>query len=284
MQCLERKEINMFLRRKSKNMIHKIINLRENHNPNPTLTTYVLNDPIQAGNKRPAVLVCPGGGYRFCSPRESEPVAMQYNAAGFHAFVLNYSVAPNKYPNALEEVSMAIKLIRENAEEWGVEKDHIAVIGFSAGGHLAGSIGMFWNQEPVKVEDKSNQPNAIILSYPVITSGEKAHRDSFLKLCGEDKELEERMSLENQVSEDTPPMFIWHTVADTLVPVENSLLLANALQKKKIPYELHIFTNGDHGISIGNSDVGVDVRAISINVPKWVEMSANWLKELFGKR
>lgn len=264
-------------------MIHEVITLRENIEPKPTLTTYVLDDPMEQNTKRPAVLVCPGGGYSFCSPREAEPIAMQYNAAGFHAFVLNYSVEPHGYPMALQEVSNAVQLIRKNAEEWFVESGHIAVIGFSAGGHLAGSLGMFWNQEPVKTADLSNRPNAVILSYPVISTGEQGHRDSFKRLCGDNIELMAKMSLENQVTRDTPPMFIWHTVTDPVVPVENSLMLASALRKGNIPFELHLYQEGCHGLSTATPDVGVDGSGVSRNAQGWMELSVNWLRDLFQK-
>ena len=262
-------------------MINKVINLRENMEPMPTLTTYILDDPMENAAKRPAILVCPGGGYEFCSPREAEPIAMQYNAAGFHAFVLNYSVAPNRYPMALEEASMAVSLIREHAEEWRVEEDKIAVIGFSAGGHLAGSLGVFWNSEPIKTNNGTNKPNAVILAYPVITSGELAHRGSFDNLCGGDEELVKKMSLENQVTKDTPPMFLWHTFEDQAVPVENSMMMAQALRKENIPFELHIFPKGEHGLSTATKDVGVSDNNISRGIKDWVKQSVNWLGDLF---
>ena len=262
-------------------MIYETLELFKDIEPRPTLTTYVLDDPMEQNTKRPAVLVCPGGGYSFCSPREAEPIAMQYNAAGFHAFVLNYSVAPHRYPQALKEVSKAIQIIRENAEKWNVEAGNIAVIGFSAGAHLAGSIGMFWNSEPIKTGDESNRPNAIMLAYPVITSGEFANKGSFDNLCGDDKELIKEMSLENHVSKDTPPMFIWHTWEDTCVPVENSLMLAAALKKGNVPFELHIYPKGAHGLSTATPDVGIDGVGVSTNVRGWVELSVNWLRETF---
>lgn len=260
-------------------MINKVINLREGKNV--TLTAYVLDDPMEKGTKRPAILVCPGGGYEFCSPREAEPIAIRYNAAGFHAFVLNYSVAPARYPSALEEASMAVSLIRKNAEEWRVKTDNIAVIGFSAGGHLAGSLGVFWNSDPIKTADGRNKPNAVILAYPVITSGEYAHRGSFEKLCGSDEELIARMSLEKQVTKDTPPMFIWHTFEDKSVPVENSLMMASALRKENIPFELHIYPKGEHGLSTAQKDVGITGEGISSGIEDWVGQSMNWLGDLF---
>lgn len=261
-------------------MINKSIILRDGMEPKPTLTTYVLDDSMENGALRPAVLVCPGGGYAFCSPREAEPIAIQYNAAGFHAFVLNYSVFPNRYPMALEEASKAVSIIRENAAEWRVDPDKIAVIGFSAGGHLAGALGVFWNTEPIECGGK-NKPNAVILAYPVITSGVFAHRGSFENLCGENSELIEKMSLEKQVSEDTPPMFLWHTFEDQSVPVENSLMMAAALRKKNIPFELHIYPKGQHGLSTVRKDVGILEKDVSKGSGDWVKQSVNWLEDLF---
>jgi len=263
-------------------MINKVIKLREDFEPNPTLTAYLLDDLGIPERKRPAVVVCPGGGYACCAPYEGEPIAMQYTAKGFQTFVVNYSVAPYKYPCALEDVTKAIRIIRENAEEWNVDPDAIAVLGFSAGAHLAGSVGMFWNSDPVKTEDKSNRPNAVIMCYPVVTSGEFAHRGSFENLCGDDEELIKKMSLENQVSEDTPPFFIWHTQTDNAVPVENSLMLAAALQKGKVPFELHIYPVGAHGLALANEVTG-HKDGFSKNVTSWMELSINWLKETFNK-
>lgn len=266
-------------------MIHKVIELRKEENGFiPTLTTYVLDDPMENRAKRPAVVICPGGGYQFCSPREAEPIAAQFNAAGFHAFVLNYSVAPQfKYPRALEEVSMSVALVRENAEEWMVDQDKIAVCGFSAGGHLACSLGVLWNEDVIKRADQANRPNAMILAYPVITAGEFAHTGSFDNLC-QTEEQKKYNSLETHVDGETPPAFIWHTYEDTCVPVENSLLLAGEMRKKEIPFELHIYQKGGHGLSTAMPDVGIEKNAvgteISANVLGWPALAASWLKEL----
>lgn len=262
-------------------MINKVINLREEDGP--TLTTYILDDIKRNVSKRPAVLVCPGGGYGGCADIEGEPVAMRFLAAGFHAFVIRYSVAPHKYPRALEEISKAVEIIRENADEWMIDKDKIALCGFSAGSHLACSLGVFWNSEPIKTKDGKNKPNAMILSYPVITSGEKAHRGSFKNLCGNDNELIEKMSLEKQVTTDTPPSFLWHTFTDSAVPVENSLLFAGALRENNIPFEMHIYPKGRHGLSLANPDTGLEsADEVSNNLPGWIDLACGWLWEVFG--
>ncbi len=269
-------------------MIYKVIKLREANENGfvPTLTTYILDEPLRPENprKRPAVLICPGGGYSFCWSGEGEPIAIRFNAAGYHAFVLDYSVAPCVFPTALEDVSNSLKLIRKNAEEWNIDPDKIAVCGFSAGGHLTASIGTLWNtEEAIKCDDKSNKPNALILSYPVISSGEKAHRGSFNRLLGDkkdDKEMLEYLSLENRVSKDTPPTFIWHTMEDNAVPVENSLMFANALKKNNVPFEMHIFTNGMHGLSTVDKET-VSREHLDPHTAKWMNLACEWLDDIF---
>lgn len=269
-------------------MINKVINLKEADSAGfvPTLTTYVLNDPMEQNRKRGAVLVCPGGAYAMCSPREAEPIALMFNAAGFHAFVLDYSVAPHVFPDALCDASEAMKLIRKNAEEWGVEEDKIAVCGFSAGGHLAASLATFWNsEEAIKCNDQKNKPNAAILCYPVISSGEMAHRGSFDNLLGDkkdDKKMLEYLSLESRVSADNPPTFLWHTFEDNAVPVENSLMFANALKKNDVPFEMHIYPKGSHGMSLATYEVCGNDWSDS-HVATWAKLACEWLEVIFEK-
>ena len=271
-------------------MINKVFNLRkeEINGFMPTLTTYILDDcsTYPEKRKRPAIVVCPGGGYAFCSEREAEPVALQFTAAGIHAFVLDYAVAPkNKYPEAQKNASDAIRLIREHADEWGIDKDKIAICGFSAGGHLAASIATLWDEEPIAVPDKSNRPNAAILCYPVISSVEGVgHEGSFDNLCGADTELRKAMSLETRVSDKTPPCFLWHTFNDGCVPVENSLLFALALKKAGVSCELHVFPDGPHGLSIANSDTAGSENMIVERVQEWVGLAVKWLNDLFDKK
>ena len=144
--------------------------------------------------ERPLVLVCPGGGYEFTSDREAEIVALQFNAMGYHTAVLRYSCTPAVFPTAVLELSKAVAYFREHAGEYCIDPERIAVLGFSAGGHLAASLSVFWNTEWFAKIRKENgvdltaqqiRPDGLILAYPVITSGEHAHRDSFDKLLGE---------------------------------------------------------------------------------------------------
>ena len=246
-----------------------------------------------AASVRPAVLVLPGGGYSRLSDRESELIALSYLSEGFNAFVLRYGVQEHaRFPDPLIEVSLAIKYSKDHASRYMVDPEHIFVIGFSAGGHLAASIGTIWN-EPVIYEETGmqygeNRPFGTILSYPVI-SGDPSiwHKNSFKKLAGVDADGEpirsecEKYSMEKRVTEHTRPAFLWSTVTDQIVPVENTLVYASALQAHKIPYELHIFPEGRHGLSLANelTSGGIESR-INPVAAQWLSLSVRWMKDL----
>lgn len=278
-------------------MIHKKIQIwkedYEGINPSKaTLTTYVQDnyEKIDINRKRPAILICPGGGYSNVSDREAEPVALYFLSAGYNVFVLKYDLSFKvMHPSPLFDVSRAMWIIRKNAAEWNTDYDKIAVCGFSAGGHLAASLGVFWNEDYISKEigmpKGINKPNALILSYPVITSGEHAHRGSFNKLIGEDakEDMLEMMSLEKQVSKDTPSTFIWHTYTDKSVPVENSLFFAAALRQNDIPFELHVFDKGVHGLSLCNAQTAtaLEPNHIDTHVATWAELCVQWLRRMW---
>lgn len=226
-----------------------------------TLSCYIPDNSqeIDIDRLHPAVVILPGGGYHFTSYRENEAVALKYISEGICAFVLEYHVAPVRFPVALCEALLSVLYVRDHAKEYHIDPDNISVCGFSAGGHLAASTGVFWNNDYIlkllDIEPEKLKPNKLILSYPVITSGEYAHRGSFENLLGDEKENErwlEFNSLEKQVTKDTPETFIWHTYDDTVVPVQNTMLFASALIEKQIPTELHIYKSGSHGLSLGN--------------------------------
>jgi acetyl esterase/lipase len=249
----------------------------------PTLTTYVL-----AGNKkRGAVLICPGGGYERLSPREAEPVALQFAAAGFHAFVLYYSVAPHRHPQPLVDASRAMTILRSHAEEWHIDTQKIAVCGFSAGGHLAASLGVHWDKPYLAhvpgLERGWNRPGAVILGYPVISAGQFAHRGSFERLLGRDAspELLHEMSLEHHINAKTPPTFLWHTYEDASVPVENALLFANGLREQKIPFELHIYPQGAHGLSLATEETD-EGEGQDAHISGWMKLCTEWLRQTFN--
>lgn len=234
---------------------------------------------------RPAVIVLPGGGYAMTSDREAEPIALQFLAEGMSVFVLRYSVM-TKFPQALCETAEAIRLVRSNAAEWSIDPDRIAVCGFSAGGHLAGSIAVFWNHdfllEKLGATAEEIRPNGAILCYPVISS-DCMHFGSFQNLLQDDSEtMLEYVSIEKQVTEKTPPCFLWHTFNDSVVPVENSLVMAQALAKAKVPFELHVWPKGPHGLALVTPETEViDMdhdfceRAVS-----WIHSAACWLREI----
>lgn len=256
----------------------------------PTLTAYVpdVSSEVEPGRRRTSVLICPGGGYHFVSFRESEPVALRLLSRGFNVFVLDYEVAPVRYPMALLEAAAAMSVIRSRANEFHADPDKIAIGGFSAGGHLAASLGVFWQEKFISdslgVSSGNYKPDALILCYPVITSGPFAHRDSFENLLGPDtpNELIKSMSLETQVNSQVPPTFLWHTFSDEAVPVENSLLFAQALRQNNVPFELHIFPQGAHGLSLCNDQSTINPRLLNPHCAVWPELCENWLKLIFG--
>lgn len=240
--------------------------------------------------RRPAVLVFPGGGYARTSDREADPIALAFLAQGFHAFVLRYSVGLDaRFPNSLRDASRAIKMIRERAEEWGIAPDQIAVCGFSAGGHLAASLGTLWNDpevmKAVGVAEGENRPNALILGYPVISALNHSDKDWF-KVVTEGYPREEiiaRLSCERNVGPQTPPTFLFHTYDDNVVPVENSLLFAQALAQADIPFEMHIFQRGVHGISLANIlSTSGSASQVDADAEKWFSLATAWLWRLFG--
>ena len=272
-------------------MIHEKIEIQlKDSEFTANLFTYFLdNSPeIDPERKRPVVLICPGGGYAMTSDREAEALAVKFMAMGYHAAILRYSVAPARFPEALLQLATAVAMLRENAEKWHIDTDKIVVQGSSAGGHLAASLGVFWKKDFIAqtlgVTSDMVKPNGMILSYPVITSGEFAHTGSFECLLGEDyNDLDKRkeQSLEFQVSKDTPTTFLWHTVTDDCVPVENSLLFFNALRKFEIPVEMHLYPVGGHGLSLANEETShEDGGCVQKECQSWIELACKWMQNI----
>ena len=248
--------------------------------PEATLEGYLLDCEISLGQEtnRPAILVLPGGGYLYCSPREGEPVALSYAARGFHAFVLRYSVARQAAGfTPLKEVSWAIGYIRENAESWYIDPEKIAVCGFSAGGHLALSSGLL----------AENKPNAMILGYPATSCPNVPGADFMLKLLeGREDVTDEdakKYDLPSQVTKAAPPMFLAATAEDMLTSF-CTMPLVNAYNNLGLKFELHIFQYGPHGYSLAN-EVTADgsVQMLEPAFAQWQELSVQWLHKTFGK-
>lgn len=256
------------------------------------LEVYLLDTPedkIRIKN-RPMVLICPGGGYEKLSYREGEPVAVHFLNQGCQACVLRYSVAPARHPAPLLELGNAMKIICAHAGEWQVDTEKIILAGFSAGAHLAASLGVFWNKGwlrdalEVKEEEAGMLKAAgMILCYPVITSKEGlSHRGSFVNLLGERfSELSEELSIENQVTADTPPCFVWHTLDDDTVPVENAFLLVSALKRAGVSAELHVFPEGEHGLSLAGRLVErPDGSGLNEQCGQWTGLADVWLRTI----
>ena len=241
------------------------------------MDTYILDD-LDNTRKRKSVIICPGGGYEFCSPSEADPVAARLNAAGFNAFVLWYTTPPPTCTQPLKELSDAVCTVRRNADKWCADAEKITVMGFSAGGHLAASLGAFWDK-PELGANGMNKPNALVLAYPVISAEpEIRHDGTFKALLGGDfsEENASRYSLEKFVNRKTPQTFIWHTQEDDGVPVENSMLFVTELQKNRIPFEMHIFPYGEHGLSLGTKELypNADDHHSSI----WMDLCIRWME------
>ncbi len=275
-------------------MIHKKIEIKA-HGMEAVgnLYTYFLDSSIEMrpNEKRPVILMCPGGGYEMTSDREAEPMAMQFLAMGYHVAILRYSVCPVRYPAALLQVAESVLYLKEHADEYHIDPEKIVVQGCSAGGHLAANYGIAWNSPFLtKLMGMENDPErlcvaGLLLCYPVITSGEKAHEESFRNLLGEQyEEKKEELSLENQVTPDTPPTFLWHTATDETVPVENSLYFFQSCLQQGVSAELHIYPVGGHGLSLANEET---CRANGIGVQKecqsWISLAQTWLEEILIK-
>ena len=248
----------------------------------PFLMTYVHEEDEAV---RPAIVVVPGGAYCAVAPTEGEVVAKRFYDKGYNTFVVVYSTnlnmdTPLKF-QPLRDVSRAFRWVRKNAQELHVDASAVAVCGFSAGGHLAASLCVHYDAPEVQEEGAyagiSSRPDMAILSYPVITSGEFAHRDSFTALLGADATDEELeyMSLEKQVTKDTPPAFLWSTFTDADVPCENSMLYAAALRKAGVPTELHIFGNGPHGMSTADAAWAYDGLKAFYTMDQMLEIFQN---------
>lgn len=240
----------------------------------PSLTPFLLE-----GEKLfPVMIVCPGGAYMARAYHEGEPVARWLNSIGISAFVLNYRVSPIRYPAQLEDAQRAIRMVRANAHEWNVDPNRIGIIGFSAGGHLASMAGTHFDSGNPSDEDpidrQSCRPDLMVLGYPVITMSDdftsKGSREALLGERQFDSELVDFLSNQKQITANTPPSFVWHTVEDTGVPLENSLLFVNELRKHGIPFAFHLFESGAHGIGLAEGHLEAN---------HWPKLCEEWLRK-----
>lgn len=251
-----------------------------NSEQKPFVTTFL----IDSAETRPLVLICPGGGYKYISPREADPVARRMNALGFHAAVLSYSVAPMEFPAALCDLAEAVALVRRNAAAWRVDPGRVVVAGFSAGGHLAASLGCYWRsgilQDILPYTPDQTRPDRLLLCYPVVTADRQfCHEESIENVLGK-ANLDERefVSLELHIDRTFPPTFVWHTFADKSVPVENSMVLVRSLRENGVPFEFHVFERGVHGLSLATAETAQpDGSGVEAECGVWPELFRSWL-------
>ncbi|MCI6464176.1 MAG: alpha/beta hydrolase [Faecalicatena sp.] len=285
-----------------------------------TLTTYVIAEKgeLHAQGNRPAVLICPGGGYFNCSDREAEPVALKFASMGYHAFVLRYStydegknqfpdltrqIEPKektKHPAPVRDIGKAMLYIREHAKAWSVDMGRVAVCGFSAGAHNSAMYSVYWNSplltEFFGVDAEMLRPAAVILGYTlsdyIFMKGVKknemdtaffaASNTAFLGEANPSEEKLREVSPALNVTENTPPTFLWATAADGMVPVQHSLRMAHALADHKVPFEIHIFEEGDHGLSVATQASAMSRTMLNQDAAKWVGLAECWLEKRFA--
>lgn len=261
---------------------------REDERCQGYLNSYILENYEEycSNRLRPAMIVCPGGGYWMRSQREAQPVALSYSAQGFQTFILDYTVKSEyenaRFPIMLIEVCMAIAYVRLHAEKYNIISDKISVLGFSAGGHLAGSaLTMFDDKAVVDAlgeNAKYCRPDFGVLCYPVATFVAPTHGGTRDIACANNPDLYPVYALENRVTENTPPTFVWTTSEDTAVPPVSSILFAKALSENKIPFEFHIYQRGHHGLSLGNEEVSGKNEAPYPEMQEWFMKSVEFLK------
>jgi acetyl esterase/lipase len=243
----------------------------------PTLTIYLPESDKATGA---AFVICPGGGYAGLANHEGDHYARFLNEQGIAGFVLKYRLgsAGYRHPIMLGDAARAIRTVRARSQEWRLDPKRIGIIGSSAGGHLASTLLTHFDagkpDASDSIERQSSRPDAGILCYAVITMGEYTHQGSRRNLLGENpsSELINELSNELHVTKDTPPCFIWHTYEDTAVPVENSLQFAAALRKAGVPFDLHIYEKGAHGLGLGSREYQPGKRH------PWTADCIYWLK------
>jgi acetyl esterase/lipase len=249
----------------------------------PTITVYLAPKDKATGA---SIVICPGGGYGFlATEHEGREVAAWLNSLGVAGVMLKYRLAPKyKHPAPLDDARRAIATVRTRSKEWGLDSGRVGVMGFSAGGHLASTVAThFRDAHPAPgeaVNGYSERPDLAILVYPVVSlTAEYSHKGSARNLLGPDATREQLTELSNemQVTAKTPPTFLAHTLADTGVPAENSVAFAMALRKHKVPFELHVFEKGQHGLGLGTGSKRHNVPPEPA-FQAWPALCVTWLK------
>lgn len=300
-------------------MIHNRLTLWEGRDDVTLTTYVLDDSPeMLKGKKRPAVIVCPGGAYLNCSDREGEPVALRFMAMGYHAFVLRYSVyTENKdgmtfgdpqepeakpwlnHPAPMRDIARAMLELRAHADEWLIDMDRIAICGFSAGAHNCAMYSVYWDKpvmsEPFGVDNALLKPAACILAYvpsdfvfmnELMTGMDDSSRKllemnnfAFTGKKYPDADTLTEISPARLVGENTPPTFLWATAGDKLVPAQHSTLMATALANAGVPFELHIFEEGDHGLSLADQSTATTTGQLDADAAKWIPLCEAWLNK-----
>ena len=247
--------------------------------------------PKKSEEKRHALIIIPGGGYScVCRDREGDPIALEFISYGFTPFVLNYYTGKKEpFPIQHIQAARAIKHVKDNADEYGINPDEVFVIGFSAGAHLAGCSAILHSHPAlyasIDMESGYTKPRGAMLIYPVVST--EYHMASFQNLlCSKEpsKEALHEVSLEKHVDTDSAPVFIMHTSNDGIVDVRNSLCLADAYTRAGLQYEMHIYPDAPHGIALANSVTSCgNEKWDNERIAEWVRISAEWAKEIIRK-
>lgn len=277
-------------------MHHEIIHLSDRFlflskdGCDPTLTVYIPRSysPVEmtsrVDTRRPCILLCPGGAYQHVADREGEPIAMHFLAEGYCVFILTYSVAPHRFPTQLLEVAAAMELIHQNSEGWNCDPNRVAIMGFSAGGHLAAHYSNAYSCPEVRAVFPESKPvQASVLCYPVISADPSVtHIESIENVSGRSlaEEALPAFSCDKLVTDQTPPTYLWATAEDQLVPVMNTLLYAQALANHGIPMEVHIYPHGLHGLATVDAETCDNLSPEVARAHQWLDNAKQWLKTI----
>ncbi len=300
-------------------MQHFDLPVRENSPAVLTAYLHALSPEMPHRALRPAMLVLPGGGYVFCSDREAEPIALEWFCRGYNAFILHYTVITEDcpaplYQRPLQDAAAAVALLRQHAADWQLDADKIAVIGFSAGGHLAAALGVHWKdfaapRDAAAPQDGSApqtldspqgatlpsgvvpdalayspRPNALVLGYPVISTRAESGPGSIYaaeKLAAGQPDWQRYFACEENVGPDTPPAFLFATFPDATVSIQHSLCFVQALHAAGVPCELHLYDRGDHGYALANEETAAPTLPADSHIASWRALAARWLNDLF---
>lgn len=258
-----------------------------------TLSAYLTDDRDLAGDvAKPALIICPGGGYRHLTTRTSEVVALYFLSHGIQPFILQYSCKPVHYPAQLLEAAEAVKTVRDHASEWHVQPAQIIIGGFSAGGHLAANLATAWC-EPLLAQYYANpkqiRPDAVMMGYAVVSAADPTSHRCFNSLLGDgdqNQALLAETSVDLHVRSNTPPTFIWATTTDKRISVNNSLQYATALQHAKVPFALYLFPMGSHGLGMAIPEMArlADEPQPAADVQQWPALFLDWVQEVVTQK